>query len=124
MVRLPDGTGAGERFDQWVYDIDLTATALDALGEDPLPEMDGRSLLPIITGEQDELHDYAICGYSNVHCVWQDDFIYVRDVDADTEGLYNAWEDPEQQNDLAAQMPERRAEMAARLYELVAKGYH
>ena len=124
MVRHPDGIGAGQRFDQWVYDIDLTATALDALGEEPIPGMDGQSFLPIMTGEVDKLHDYAITGYSEVHCVWQDDFVYIRDMETDSEGLYDAWKDKDQRNNLCAEMPELRAELAARLYELVAKGWH
>ncbi len=124
MVRHPEGVGAGERFDQWVYDIDVTATALDALGEEPLPGMDGQSFLPIITGEREKLHDYCVCGYSEVACVWQDEFIYVRDDDEGTEALYNAWEDPEQTNDLSGEMPELKAEMAGHLDELLAGGPH
>jgi len=124
MVRHPDGIGAGRRFDQWVYNIDLTATALDVLGEPPLPGIDGRSFLPIMAGEADHLHDFAVCGYSEVHCVWQDEFVYVRDEGEGTDGLYDAWADKEQTTDLSAELPDRKMEMAARLDELLAGGHH
>jgi arylsulfatase A-like enzyme len=124
MVRHPQGIGAGERFDQWVYNIDVTGTALDLLGEEPIPGMDGRSFWPIVTGEQEKLHDYCVCGYSEVACVWQDEFVYVRDGAEGTDGLYNAWQDPEHRTDLSAEMPDLKAEMAAHLDELLAGGPH
>ncbi len=124
MVRHPDGIGVGRRFDQWVYDIDVTATALDALGEEPLPQMDGRSFLPIMTGDVERLHDYAVCGYSEVHCVWQDDFVLVRDDEEGTEELFDAWQDKDQTTDLSGEMPDLTAELSARLDELVEAGHH
>jgi len=124
IVHHPEGIGAGERFDQWVYTIDIPATALDFLGEDQIPGIDGESFLPLITGEKDKLRDYAICGYSEVACVWKDDFIYVRDDDLGTEGLFNAWEDKEQRNDLKDDMPALRDELSGYLDELIAAGPH
>jgi arylsulfatase A-like enzyme len=124
MVRHPDGTGAGKRLDQWVYDIDVTATALDVLGEEPLPRADGQSFWPLITGAADKLHDYAVCGYSAVSCVWQDDYVYIQDNDLRTAGLYDAWADKDQQHDLSQQLPELAADMKAKLDELVNAGPH
>ena len=124
IVYHPDGIGRGKRFDQWVYTTDVPATALDFLGEDRIPGMDGRSILPLMTGEADSLRDYAICGYSEVACVWKDDFVLVRDDAERTEALFNAWEDKEQRNDLSGDMPELKQELAGYLDELLAGGAH
>jgi len=124
MVRHPEAIGAGQRFDQWVYNIDVTATALDVLGEEPMRGMDGQSFWPLVTGEKERLHDYCVCSYGDIACVWQDDFIYLRDGYVKTDSLYNAWEDPEHKNDLSEQMLDAKAEMAAHLDELLAQGPH
>ncbi|HUS79901.1 MAG TPA: sulfatase [Armatimonadota bacterium] len=122
LVYHPEGIGRGQRFDQWIYTIDLPATALNFLGEEQIPGIEGRSILPIMRGEQEKLRDYAICGYSEVACVWKDDFVLVRDDELGTEGLFNAWEDKEQQHDLAGDLPELRQELAGYLDELLAEG--
>ena len=54
----------------------------------------------------------------------QDDYVLVRDDEERTERLFNAWEDKEQRNDLAADMPELRQELAGYLDELLAHGSH
>lgn len=124
VVRHPQGIGGGQRLEQWVYDIDVTATALDVLGEEPLPRADGQSFWPLITGEQEKLHDYAICGYSEVGCVWQDDYVYIQDNQLGTSKLYDTYADKDQENDLSQELPELTAELRARLAELVAGGPH
>ncbi len=124
MVRHPEGIGAGQRLEQWVYDIDVTATALEVLGEDALPKADGQSFWPLITGEQEKLHDYTICGYSEVGCVWQDDYVYIQDNELGTSTLYDTYADKDQENDLSAELPELTAELRTRLAELVAGGPH
>jgi len=124
VVRHPHGIGDGQRLEQWVYDIDVTATALDVLGEEPLPRADGQSFWPLITGEQEKLHDHAICGYSEVGCVWQDDYVYIQDNQLGTSRLYDTYADKDQENDLSQELPELTAELRARLAELVAGGPH
>ncbi len=124
MVRHPEGIGAGTRLEQWVYDIDITATALDVLGEDPLEDVDGRSFWPLITGEVEKLHDHAVCAYSEVSCVWQDDYVYIQDNELETGRLYDAWADKAQEHDLSGELPELMGEMKAKLEELVAAGPH
>lgn len=124
MVRHPQGIGAGTRLDQWVYDIDITATALEVLGEDPLEDVDGRSFWPLITGEVEKLHDHTVCAYSEVSCVWQDDYVYIQDNELETSRLYDAWADKAQEHDLSGELPELMGEMKAKLDELVAAGPH
>jgi arylsulfatase A-like enzyme len=122
MVRRPDGTGAGQRVDEWVYTVDVTATALDILGEDPLPDMEGESFRPMTGGEDQRLHDCAITAFSEVWCVWQDDYLYIQDQKLMTERLYNVVEDPLQTEDLSAQLPDLKAQMKGKLMDLVRSG--
>ncbi|MFP3903729.1 MAG: sulfatase [Armatimonadota bacterium] len=124
MVRHPEGLGAGRRIDEWVYTIDITATALDILGEDPLPQTDGQSFLPMIAGEDQRLHDCAITAFSEVWCVWQDEYVYIQDQKLMTERLYNVIEDKHQTQDLSQDLPELKSEMKETLMELVRKGPH
>lgn len=119
VVRHPGGLGAGQRFDPWVYNIDVTATALDILGEEPIPGMDGRSFLPVLAGDRAESRHCCVCAYSEVACVWQDDFIYVRDDEKKEDALFNPWVDPEQKSDLSAEYPERKADMASHLNDVL-----
>jgi len=48
----------------------------------------------------------------------------VRDDEEQTEKLFDAWEDKEQYNDLSADMPELKGELAGYLDELLARGHH
>ncbi|MCK9460911.1 MAG: sulfatase-like hydrolase/transferase [Proteobacteria bacterium] len=53
LVGLPDGRFAGKRIRSQVRGIDILPTVLDLVGTTPLPEAEGRSLLPLVRGEPD-----------------------------------------------------------------------
>lgn len=48
ILSLPGGRGAGAMIDRQVRTIDIFPTVLDALGLEPRPGIDGRSLLPLL----------------------------------------------------------------------------
>ncbi|HYD51085.1 MAG TPA: sulfatase [Gemmatimonadaceae bacterium] len=50
LVRWPARIGAGTRSDAMGLNVDFAPTFLDAAGLPPSPEMQGRSLLPVLTG--------------------------------------------------------------------------
>lgn len=62
IIRHPDGSGAGTRIDGIAQHPDVTATILDSLGIDMPASMQGRSLLPLIRGENEELRPFAVSG--------------------------------------------------------------
>ncbi|HLT59565.1 MAG TPA: sulfatase/phosphatase domain-containing protein, partial [Microlunatus sp.] len=63
LIRHPGRIPAGTVIDDLVQWIDLTATFLDAAGTE-LPGVQGRSLLPRVTGASTEpVRDWAICEY-------------------------------------------------------------
>lgn len=51
LVGLPDGRFAGKRIRSQVRGIDVLPTVLELVGAPPLPEAEGRSLLPLLRGE-------------------------------------------------------------------------
>ena len=65
IIRYP-GCPAGTRIKAFVQDCDCAPTLLDWMNI-PIPEnMTGKSLLPLIRGEVDKVHDFAIAGYYNM----------------------------------------------------------
>ena len=50
IVALPGGTGAGTTVDAQVRLVDLAPTLLEVAGLEPLPGIEGRSLLPLVEG--------------------------------------------------------------------------
>lgn len=66
IMRWPGELPAGERRDDLVQWIDLTATFLDVAGVDPPAATQGSSLLPLARGaDVTDWRDWAICEYRN-----------------------------------------------------------
>jgi N-sulfoglucosamine sulfohydrolase len=63
-IRWP-GMGAPQTFQEMTQSIDIMPTLLDLLGIEK-PEMDGRSLLPLIKGEKQANRDYIINNVNGV----------------------------------------------------------
>ena len=62
LIRMPDGTGAGERIREIVQPVDTMPTILDFLGV-PFPKkIHGKSLLPLIKGEEEGFRENALSG--------------------------------------------------------------
>ncbi len=61
MIRLPGAPTAGRHSSAICQHVDIFATVLDAFGHE-VPEVDARSLLPVLQGETDRLRDHAISG--------------------------------------------------------------
>ncbi len=71
MVRHPQGRGAGRRFRELVYTLDVPATVCGAAGTEPDGGLAGQNLLPLLEGGRFERRDYLTCRYSN--SVWYRD---------------------------------------------------
>jgi arylsulfatase A-like enzyme len=61
LLRLPGGGEAGLRVSALTQPVDLLPTLLDLLGQ-PVPESHGRSLLPLVRGEREQVRAYACSG--------------------------------------------------------------
>ncbi|MHB1414934.1 MAG: sulfatase [Chloroflexota bacterium] len=62
IIRGP-GLPAGKRVKALTQSVDVAPTVTDWLGIGVHPEMHGKSLLPLATGEVDKVRDFAIAGY-------------------------------------------------------------
>jgi len=113
MMRHPDGLGAGKRVASPVYNIDLVHTALETVGAGPVERSDGTDLRPLITGEQEKVHDYLVCAQHDYQSVWDDDWVYYRN--DDEEWLHDRHTDMAQERNLAKDNEAKRSEMAERL---------
>ncbi len=65
IIRWP-GMGAPQTLPEMTQSIDIMPTLLDLLGFEK-PDMDGRSLLPLIKGEKQEHRDYIINNVNGVY---------------------------------------------------------
>ena len=63
MIWHPDHGAPGGRTSALTSAVDLYATILEALGASPTPDVHSRSLIPLLTGEQDTHRDWVISGY-------------------------------------------------------------
>ena len=70
IISWPGVLPEGERCRRVASSLDFNATMLDALEAPPLPNSDGRSLLPLLKGEDDSWEDVAFSEYcTNLGCL-------------------------------------------------------
>lgn len=71
LVRHPRGAGAGKRFSELTYTLDVPATVCAAAGAKPEQGVDGKNLLDLLEGKPFTPREYVTCRYSNT--VWYRD---------------------------------------------------
>lgn len=96
--------------------IDVTPTLLELLGEKPLPRADGVAVLPelapperILVSETDRARSLRAVTLGR----WK----LIHDRETGRSELYNLYDDPKEQEDLARSRPNKVAELEARLAE-------
>ncbi len=125
--KLPEGAVVKAR----MRNIDLAPTVLDLEGMDPSEKMTGRSLLPLVRGEADGDERVVVTDGRGSRGIMADKYrLVVRDGQAQTtiypdrevkvpEELFDLEADPGERHNLAASMPDKVAEMRARLLAAV-----
>jgi arylsulfatase A-like enzyme len=63
IMRMGGRYGTGVRHDALTEFIDLAPTMLDLLGVEAMPGVQGKSLLPLLGGEQREIREYAFAEF-------------------------------------------------------------
>ena len=119
IVSMPKGYPvAGEREESVVRLIDVAPTVLDYLGIDPPGFWEGKSLLPLVRGEEAG-HRPAYAGslvyYQEQESVRLGRHKYIRTPQTGKEELYDLDTDPLETVNLAGDMPELTARMRAKL---------
>jgi arylsulfatase A-like enzyme len=131
MVRWPDIIEEGATCERLVQNLDFAQTILEAAGVDPLEDMQGKSLVPLLRGEEDtwdrDAVYYHYYEYPSIHMVKRHYGIITMDYklvhfyyDVDEWELYDRQKDPMEQNNvihdpeyagIADGLKERLAEM-------------
>lgn len=84
IMRFPEGRGKGRRIAAQVENIDVMPTLLDYLGLEIPPRVQGGSLLPLVDGETETLHDELFfemtyhAAYDPMRAVRTPEFKYIR----------------------------------------------
>lgn len=125
IFRCPGLVPAGQRLTPQVRLIDIAPTILDFLGYDNLPDAQGTSLLPLITGERDNLRLEAYgeslygmynYGLAPLHMLREGGWKYIH---APKPELYHIAADPGELTNLIEQEPARAAEMEEKLRAMI-----
>jgi len=115
MIRHPQGIGAGQRSNALVQHQDICTTILNFVGIKAPYELDGKDLMPIMTGEKTKVRDYATCGYVlNVWCR-DDDYVLICRTTGEEPQLFDMKNDPEQRENIAPGKPQ----VVKRMYDLM-----
>ncbi len=130
------GTARGEAVSEMVRSIDILPTLLDALGFQPLPPLDGQSLLPCLNGELLDFETQAFSSTTNYENPQESGIKAVSKVSLIENGwkcivslhenrteLYDLTSDSNERHDLHALFPERATWMRKEIErEIAASG--
>jgi arylsulfatase A-like enzyme len=114
MIRFPNKEHAGKRIKAVVEIPDILPTILDFIGHSlDLEYMNGKSLLPLIRGEVDNIHRYVVTGFfgSEARCIRDEAWSFIRRPGEQRNELYDLLEDPKEKNNLVEKNPKKAEEM-------------
>ena len=113
LVRLPDESCAGQTCDEIVYNTDLVATVYDAAGIESDQGIDGRSLMPLLRGNEGwERRDYATTIYSSSVCYIDDKTWLLTNIRGEVSDTFDLESDPDCQTILPEEEAKRRFPLA------------
>jgi len=96
MVHFPDGEGAGQRFSQLIYNLDVTATLYESAGLDIYAKIkvDGQSLYPLLKEGKWKKRDYLTSRFGDT--VWYRDEKHwvIIEVSGKPGGVFDLQKDP------------------------------
>ena len=117
MIRRPRGEGGGRRSDALCYNHDLAATLLARAGVKPHRKIDGRDLTPLLADPGRPFRDYVTVAWGPLVAAVDDEWWYNATVWGEQQLLYRWAEDPDLEENLAADHPEVCEEMLRRVRE-------
>jgi len=106
FIRHPEGKGAGQASDYYASTHDVAPTVLGAMGIKPPQPMDGQNLLVLADGGEPEPRPYFTLGYDRYVWAKDDDYVLVCRNDGAKARLHDLKADPEQNADVAGDLPE------------------
>ncbi len=114
MFRFPKAEYGDQRVNSLVSVVDIFPTILDILGyRHELEYVQGKSVLPLISGTSEKIHEYATMGFFEAEdrCVRDGELSYIRRPAGRKDELYNYVEDPKETSNLIDQYPQKAKEM-------------
>ena len=101
VVRFPDGRYASRRVDEVVSLVDVVPTLLDYIGSGAVPPMQGRSLMPLISGDTNSAPSTYASLKAGRAALRTNDTKLIYSFNKGIAQFYDLVEDPAEQNDLA-----------------------
>lgn len=122
IIKHPEGLGAGQRFDALVETTEIFPTILDFLDVRIPPKVHGKSLLPMMSGKEDKIRDYAYMGYfKQAWRINDHDWSFMMYLNKKSPSeLYHLKEDPLEKNNVIDQNPTKAMELELELRKFVA----
>ena len=121
MVRFPNAEYAGKRIKELVETVDILPTILDFLGHGQETNfMHGKSFLPLIRGEREKIHETVTMGFfsSDIRCIRDEEWSYIRKSNLQDCELYNLLEDPDDTINVIGKYPDKAKEMEKALAKI------
>lgn len=125
LVRVPGITQPGSVSEATVVSMDFFPTILELAGLESQPELhaDGQSLLPLLRGEEPQQPRTLYWHYPHYHgstwtpgaAIRDGDWKLIEFYEFDEAELYNLAQDPGEQQNLAAKLPERTEHLRRKL---------
>jgi arylsulfatase A-like enzyme len=79
MLLRGAGIEPGQRIKSFVQSCDVAPTVCEWLGIDVPENMQGRSLLPLVLGQVDKVHDFSVAGYHGYSwAIYTDEWCYIH----------------------------------------------
>jgi arylsulfatase A-like enzyme len=112
LMRFPNGAGAGETCESFVYNHDIAPTILNYLGVSGSGKMTGTDVLPLVEGGP-PLYDHVTVGYGPFVMVRDEEYWYNAYLWGELARLYHVTDDPGLEKDIASDNPDIVARMHA-----------
>ncbi len=121
LIKHPEGFGAGQKFDAMVETTEIFPTILDAFGQKIPSRIHGKSLLPMMRGEEEKIRDYAYMGYFKQSWrITDQEWSFHMSLMGKPSELYNLKNDPMEQENLIEKETVKAMEMELELRKFVA----
>ena len=123
LVRFPKGENGGKRIKPLINVVDIMPTIMEFIGSTVENEyVQGKSILPLIRGEVDKLHDHSVIGFFNTddRNIRTEEWSFIRKTELPDE-LYYLPDDPKELNNVIDKCPEKAKELdetMARIFKI------
>ena len=123
IVRHPESRLAGRVRDELVYSLDVPATVLAATGVEPVGEVEGQSLLPLIEGTDGFApREYLTCRYGNSLWYRDDRTWFFSQGDFSEPRVFDLEADPSETTNVIDRFPEIAVRLTEKLEAIRQEG--